>query len=93
MPACAGVIGYYCDPDEKRILVLYSSVKLAMFCMLDMLDAYSEGGMQEGDFTYKIMKEKMPMLVRLVPYARVLHAHAILSLRRALPAPHVRRCS
>ena len=57
-----GVIGYFLEPDEKRVLVLFSSIKLGMQALLEMLDGYGEG-LLLADLTYKICKEKTPMLV------------------------------
>ena len=61
-----GVIGHYFDPSEKRTLVLFSSPRLAMFALEEMHDGFGEGKLQV-DHTFKICKEKTPVIVCCCP--------------------------
>ena len=56
-----GVIGAELDPEEGRVLVLFTSVKLIMFAF-EQLNAGYDNGLALADFTYKIMKEKLAFI-------------------------------
>ena len=57
-----GVIGHYLDPDTNRLLALSSSIRLIMHGHLEETDGYSQGHVYV-DFTFKVLKEKIPMMV------------------------------
>ena len=60
-----GVIGFELDgtdPADPRVLILFTSVKMAMFAFESTIDGYSDGKLL-ADYTYKVLKELLKMLV------------------------------
>ena len=57
----AGIIGSIILPDEGRLLILYSTVKMMMFVWLVTIHGYGKG-VFAMDATYKIFKEGLSMI-------------------------------
>ena len=57
-----GVIGHYLDPDSDRLLAISSSVRLVLHAHFEETDGYSLGQVMI-DFTFKILKEGISMMV------------------------------
>ena len=56
-----GVVAFYFDAVTKEMVLLLSSIRMAMFAIEEQLDGYASGSLQV-DWTYGISKEKIPLM-------------------------------
>ena len=57
-----GIIGHILIAAEGRVLIMFSTIKLLMTMYLETVQGYSSG-MYLMDYTYRIMSERLPLLV------------------------------